>query len=371
MHVQTLTLQNFRNFQSLDLKFNQGFVVLVGPNGAGKTNFLESIYFGGGLGRFPETGLDQLFMPGERYFKIQITTQNTETTVHDVYCEQREGKRVYRFMLNSQPVPRNKYLGLLPVVSFLPQDLNLLTRSPGNRRRYLDETLSPTSAEYRFALGRYEGALRQRNELWQNIKLRKAAEEELEVWDDKLAEHGSVITTFRQKLFDYLDSHFSQAVEAFSPELAQGKFVYQSSGYGGKPAFLEKVRAARARERQIGSTVVGPHRDDFEIVLSGRSAVGFVSRGQMRGFTLGLKILERQYLSERLAVSPVVILDDVFSEFDQAHQRRLIEFLKSLNQVFFTTTHLEEIKSFLPEDAQIYNIDNGVILERSTQGVER
>ena len=114
---------------------------------------------------------------------------------------------------------------------------------------------------------------------------------------------------------------------------------------------------------------MGPHRDDFEAVVSGpdasvgvRRAAGYLSRGQMRAVTLALMILEKNYLEEKLGRSPVLLLDDVFSEFDSGHQQKLIEFLKSVEQVFLTTAHLEEIKAHLPPDAQIYQVSNGNII---------
>ena len=359
MFVQSLQLENFRNFRSLDLTFNQGFIVLNGPNGAGKTNLLESIYFGGSLRRFPESGLDQLCRIGENYFRVVIATLNSDRNVHEVFAERQGAKQIYRLKLNNQTIQRSKYAGFLPIVSFLPQDLNLLTRSPGNRRRFLDEVLSFTSAEYRFSLFRFQAAVRQRNEFWENIKQGKADEGGLDIWDEKLVEYGSVITHERKNFLEHLNFNLRGIMDILSPKLSLGRFVFRNSGSENKQDFMEKVLQARARERVAGTTMVGPHRDDFDVFLEGRNAVGLISRGQMRSLTLALKILELKYLSEKLSVEPIAILDDVFSEFDQAHQMRLIEFLKSLRQVFLTTAHPEEIKKFLPAETQIYSIDNG------------
>ncbi|MDZ4243738.1 MAG: DNA replication and repair protein RecF, partial [Candidatus Doudnabacteria bacterium] len=289
-------------------------------------------------------------------------TPGPESNIQEVYAEQQNEKRIFRFKINNQPIQRNKYTGLLPIVSFLPQDLNLLTRSPGNRRRFMDESLSFISAEYRFALSRFEAVVRQRNELWQSIRQKGAGvDDDLVVWDEKLAEHGSTLIKERQEFFKYLNSNFSAIMNTLSPQLSSGLFAYYYSGSENKAVFMEKILEARGRERVVGTTIIGPHRDDFDVILEGKNAVGFVSRGQMRSFTLALKILERNYLSEKLAREPLVILDDVFSEFDQPHQERLVEFLKSLDQVFVTTTHLDEIKSFLPAQGQIYNIEEGKI----------
>ena len=133
------------------------------------------------------------------------------------------------------------------------------------------------------------------------------------------------------------------------------------AGRSEKEGFLKKLGEAKPRDEQILSTSVGPHRDDFELENNEQSVVGYLSRGQMRALTLALKILERQYLELKLKQTPVMLLDDVFSEFDEKHQGQLIEFLKTFPQVFLSTAHLPEIEKHLPQNTQIHNIADGTI----------
>ena len=364
MWLTNLAIKNFRNLESLDLKTHQGFVVLTGPNGAGKTNFLEAIYYGCTLQKFPESKIQQLFQDQSNFFNIKLSYQTEELgepQFLEVILEQKEERYSYLAKHNHQLIARGRYAGLLPEISFLPQDLHLLTRSPAARRRFLNDTLVFNSAQYRFALDQYEKALRQRNDLWQKIKFQGADPKEMEIWDEKLAEFGSELTKSRQTFIDYLNQRSKAVLEILSPELAHIKFSYQTTGAGNKQEFLKKILMMRAKEQELGTTSLGPHRDDFKATLGGNDVVGYISRGQLRSITLALKILEKNYLEENLNLSPIMILDDVFSEFDQNHQRKLIDFLKTLKQVFLTTTHLEEFKNFLPPQIQNLNIKDGIL----------
>lgn len=350
-------MENFRNFKALDLSFDQGFVVLHGPNGAGKTNFLEGLYFAASLQRFPDSEIRQLFHEESQFFRGQLKYQNREEGVLEVLYERGEEKVKSELRADGQAVSRQNFAGRLPVVSFLPQDMGLLTRSPGGRRRYLDETLSQSSAEYRLALSRYQKALRQRNEL-----LGQHTQEGLEVWDEQLAQYGSELTASRAALLEYLNSNLKGVVAALDQSLLDIKFTYRNSGLPDQNQFLAALGALKKREAETGVTAMGPHRDDFAADIAGQRAAGYLSRGQLRAVTLALKILEKKYLQEKLGRSPVLLLDDIFSEFDSAHQKKLIEFLKTLEQVFLTTTHLEEVKTQLPASAQVLGVNSGKII---------
>lgn len=356
MEIKKISLKNFRNFEALDLRLSPGFNVFAGDNGAGKTNFLESIYFTASLRRFPESETGQLFADGQSFFRTRLEFQNSETEALDCLYERTEMGFRSELRLSGQASPRTHYTGHLPVVSFLPQDLNLLTRSPSGRRRYLDETLSMTSPEYRLALSRYQKTLRQRNEL-----LREQKTESLEVWDRQLILHGSAITAARLHFFDFLNTELPQTLGKISPELGAVEFVYQNSALPDAEQFLAALSPLRRREAETGTTALGPHRDDFETEVGGRRAAGYLSRGQLRSITLTLKILEKQFIEKNLSRAPILLLDDVFSEFDRAHQEHLLDALETLDQVFFTTAHLEDVGEFLPEKTQIYKVSAGKI----------
>lgn len=361
MFITNIVLENFRNFESLDLKFDRGFIVLAGPNGAGKTNFLESIYFGSSLRRFPETKYSQLYREGQGFMRVRLTAQNEESHIQEVFSEVRDGKHTRQYKVGNVERARNQYQSSLPVISFLPQDLNLLTRSPGNRRRYLNETLSLVSPQYRHAHVQYDHALRQRNELLKKISIAVVPEThaaELSVWDEKLAEYGSFVCTGREHFLEYVNANLQEVTGTMSPELGTVSFAYRMSGAKSKDVFLEKLRRAISEKFQWATTSVGPHRDDFTALISGKEAVGYLSRGEMRSLTLALKLIERKYVEERTGKGPIVLLDDVFSEFDPAHQQKLVDFLKTLKQIFLTTAQPDEVRAYFGE-ARFLSVEKG------------
>lgn len=362
MFVSKLFFENFRNFSGLDLLLNQGFIVLVGPNGAGKTNFLEGIYVGSSLRHFPDSRIGQLFKIGEPFFRIKITTQANEEKTQELYLEKQGKSFTARCKMNGVRSTKGKYAGLISIISFVPLDLILLTHSPRNRRRFLNEALSNVSAEYRLALRNYSKALRQRNNLWEKVKIGEKPLAELLVWNEPLAEFGSVLTKERQDFIDYLNQSLGVILDKLSPELKETRFLYRKSGEASRERFLQKLEMTKQQEQQIGQTLIGPHRDDFSASLEGLEVVGYFSRGQMRSLTLALKITEREYIREKRGELPILLLDDVFSEFDKIHQEKLAEFLKSLKQVFVSTTHLEEVQAYLPPEAQIFKIEAGQVI---------
>lgn len=361
MLLRRAAYQNFRNLQGLDLKFHQGFIVLAGPNGAGKTNFLEGLYFGSTLRHFPDSQLAQLFLEGQDYFHLTLEAENAEAAVCEIHYERQEAGYRYQLKRNGQALPRAKFAGQIPMVSFLPQDLNLLTHSPARRRYFLNEALGLVSAEYRYNQQQYEKALRQRNKLWQKIASGEAREDELGIWDETLAEFGSQLLAERGEFLKFMNIELPKILNLLAPFLTNTEFIYEPSGFPEKAAFLARLEELRERERQVKTTGLGPHRDDFKTKIDGREAVGYLSRGQLRAVTLALKMAERKYLEEKTTAAPIILLDDVFSEFDSTHQQHLLKFLENFRQIFITTTHLEEIRPTLPAMAEVYAIEKGKI----------
>lgn len=354
MYIRKVNFQNFRNFETLEISLDTGFVVLAGPNGAGKTNFLEGICWGAGLRRFPGTKLDQLLHDGADFYRIALDFGSKEAEALELVCRTTEEGHKFSYKYNHLGVSRQRYIGHLPTVTFLPEDLNLLGHSPAGRRRFLDEALSAASADYQHALSQYQQALRQRNNALET-------KSEVEVWDEHLADYGSQITAARRNFLEFINEKITSVLTAFSPTVKGCIVRYHLSGETTRDAFLQVLHQNRPRDERLMTTSVGPHRDDFEMFDNLQPIVGYWSRGEMRAAVLALKILERQHLEKIWTFPPVLLLDDVFSEFDEPHQHALVEFLKSFEQVFFTTAHIREVQSFLPPDAQLYNVKGGII----------
>ena len=229
----------------------------------------------------------------------------------------------------------------------------------------MDEVLINSSKQYQYNQIQYEKILMQRNKLLQQISIKEASEQQLDLWDLQLAKFGSLVTTARASLFSYLNERFSEVITKLSPGLKQCRFLYKNSAEAEDQQFLEKLQSIRAKEREAVTTLLGPHRDDFQTLWQDQNLVGFLSRGQLRSITLCLKILEKHFLETVAASKPLLLLDDVFSEFDPAHQVKLGEFMQSFGQVFLTTAHLGEVKKYLPASSQIFQVENGEVVKRT------
>ena len=360
MFISQINFVNFRNFASLDLKVDQGLIVLVGENGAGKTNFLEGLYFGASLRRFPESLQRQLVFSGASFFRVVLGMYGAEAERLEALWETTTTGATLKLSLDRETVARSRYTGAAPVISFLPQDLILLTRSPQNRRRHLDEALFTALPAYRAASLFYERALRQRNALWRSIAEGQASEKDLEVWDEQLAEHGAVMTKARKDFLDRANTALPGILSQLAPAPGRVALVYAAAGAADPGELREKILQNRAQERVKLTSIAGPHRDDFLISWDGQNVAGFLSRGQIRALTLALKIFQWQFIEESLSRPPILLLDDVFSEFDPPHQRSISVFLKSFPQAFLTTANPETLSKDLRPN-QMFRVASGKI----------
>jgi len=361
LFISRIKLQNFRNFESLDLFLNQGFVVFVGQNGAGKTNLLESIYYNLSLRRFPDSDFLQLFANGKEFFRVVVEAFNQEKQTREAFAQKTASGFRHNLEIGGRKVKRREYIKAVAVISFLPQDLALFTGSPSRRRSYLDEALSGASALYEKELRDYNKILKQRNALLSEIVEKGAKESELAVWDETLARHGSNIIKKRQEFFEFIQKNRAETLRSISPKLIKAEFIYKPAGEADESSFKRSLAAKRRLELASATTVVGPHRDDFMVFIGGEKGPGILSRGELRALTVALKMVETSYIESRKGAKPILLLDDVFSEFDTEHQKSLAEFLREQNQIFLTTAHLAEIEKYLPAEAQIFKIGQGEI----------
>ena len=347
MAVTRINFQNFRNFQSLDLKTGQGFVVLAGPNGAGKTNLLEGIYFGASLRRFPDSKLSQMVKTGEGFYKIRL--EHDTDQILEIAAERLEEKLKYKFKANNQTTTRLKYAGILPVVSFIPEDLNLLSHSPAGRRRFLDETLSVASAEYRHNIPQYNKVVKQRNELLERINKGEGQPGEIEIWDEQLADFGSQIIKQRAKLIDFFNANLSRSLKNLSPDLAESKIEYLPSGDADKQEFLIKVKDTSAREQALGRTMIGPHKDDFNLILNGEDVVGYLSRGQLPPLPWALKPLERSIWKENSNTRQSCFWTTCFQNLTKVTSSSWWNSLKLLNRYFSPLRTWKRLNRICPQ----------------------
>ncbi|HVB10354.1 MAG TPA: DNA replication/repair protein RecF [Bacillota bacterium] len=338
--ITRLQLQDFRCYESLDATFEPGSNHLIGPNGAGKTNVLEAIYFLA-VARSPRTAREaDLVRQGAEGFRIAAETDDGHTIA--VTYRPHAGR--------SWSVDRRRAknaLGHLTVVFFSPDDLWLVKGGPSGRRGLLDRLLMQARPLHADQLAAYEEALTQRNALLREVKARRAGKAMLEVWEEQLVEYGVAVTVRRSAIAEELGSRAAGLHERLAPgESLSCTYVSGIDSQNRDPALLRAEFAAAlagSREREIdrGFTLIGPHRDDWSILVNGLPLRGYGSQGQQRTAVLALKLAERAALEAETGRPPVLLLDDVLSELDSGRRDMVRRLTEGDGQAFLTSTEPE------------------------------
>ena len=346
MRILSLNLEHFRSYADQALSLGMEDVQLfVGPNGSGKTNLLEAVSLLS-LCKSCRNKEDSDMVQWEaHHYRIRADVQNDAGERFQVEAvTELSPRRRKAFFKNGVRVPIASIIGFLPTVIFLPQDLELFSGAPSERRRFLDQLLCQLSPEYFLQLTAYQKVMKQRNALLKRIAAGTDALSSLAVWDAELAEKGSGISLMRLELIEMLNLSFAEELSTLQERWKDVEITYMRMTKGStrealREEFLGLLLCNRERDVLLQSTTVGPHREDWQVVTEGRELPSFASRGQERIAVLALLLLEVSYLELRLGEKPVVLLDDVFSELDDAHQEALLGRLKGF-QVLMTSTRI-------------------------------
>ncbi|MEV4051167.1 DNA replication/repair protein RecF [Amycolatopsis sp. NPDC049688] len=365
MYLRHLQVTDFRSWPQADLALEPGPTVLVGQNGRGKTNLLEAIGYVATLGSHRVATDAPLIRHGcERALvRVAVVNDDRELTVE---LEITAG-RANRARVNRGAVGRPRdVLGILRTVLFSPEDLALVRGDPGERRRFLDELLVLRAPRYAGVRADYEKVLKQRNALLKTAGKRRTGREDpyalstLEVWDDHLSVAGAELLAARLNLVADLAPYAASAYMGVAPDSRPAKIAYRSSlgaalpetygvpdGERAQPAVLKDVLLkalgeARKAELERGISLVGPHRDELELILGQAPAKGYASHGESWSFALALRLGSYELLREE-AGEPVLLLDDVFAELDRKRRARLAEVAASAEQVLVTAAVDEDV----------------------------
>jgi len=335
VRLHRLWLTDFRNYTSAEVELAPaGLTVLVGGNGQGKTNLIEAVGYLATLDSFRGAPTDALVRAGCATAVVRAEAERAGRELL-VEAEITAGGRA-RTLLNHQPLRRaSELLGAVRVSVFSPDDLELVKGGPAGRRRYLDNTLvglHPRNAPMRTDL---ERILRQRNALLKQCRgrLDESAGTTLDVWDTKLAATGEAMAEARVELVAGLAGPLSRAYDQLAGTPADVEVVYERSWRG---RLSEALAAARPDDVRRGVSTVGPHRDDVRLGIAGMPARTHASQGEQRSLALALRLAAHRITAEAVGESPVLLLDDVFSELDAARAAALVAHLPE-GQVLLTT----------------------------------
>lgn len=364
MRISRLRLHAFRNYADLLLLPAGGVTVLHGENAQGKTNIIEAIYLCC-VGRSHRTSRDaELIRFGEAAAQVSIEVERREGAQQVSVRLSASERRRKLIRINETPVQRiGELMGHVNAVLFSPEDLRIVKEGPDGRRRFLDMEISQLQPAYFYALQRYHRALVQRNGLLKQLAFDKDGKllATLEEWDALLIEEGAQIIARRRAFLKRLEVSAQQVHETLSGGKERLALKYQGRAEDGE-SLRSLVKAARREDLRRATTTVGPHRDDYRILLNGRDAKAFASQGQQRSIALSLKLAEIDVMREALGESPVLLLDDVMSELDVTRRRMLLTRIERV-QTLITCTHLSDLGGAAYEAA--YRIENGTLTEHA------
>jgi DNA replication and repair protein RecF len=359
VHLAHLRLRDFRNYARLDADFAPGFHLLLGDNAQGKTNILEAIYLMATLRSFRGVGSAQMVRHGQKgYF---VSGQVVSAGEHEIKMYWSASER--RLSLDGQPVRKlSDYLGVLRVVVFCTEDLQLVRGTGRVRRRFMDLLLSQTHPTYLPLLQRYAQALRSRNAL---LKQRQPDEAAIESFTRELVLRGEEITRLRRELAPRLSPLARLAYRRISHDAEELRLEYQPSI---QKDFTVELAQARTRERAYRATLIGPHRDDLVLQLNDRSAAQFGSEGQKRTLAIALKMAQAEYLTGLHGSAPILLIDDVMGELDARRRSGFLPLLdrayQSRGQVFMTCTE-ESWPRDLGREVQRWEVKQGALKPES------
>ncbi len=341
MKIKNIEIRNFRNYPELNLEISGGFVVLSGPNAVGKTNLLESVYFASLFKSFRDD-TEFLFLKGSEnlQLKLAVEKQGQEHSL-EIFLEKKE--KIYaNFRVDGVKKKRREAQGFFKVVMFDPTGVDMFSKPPEYRRKYLNMVLAQKEPEYLETVADYKKVLFRKTKLLQDLKFGLGQAQDLEAWNGQLADLGSRIIFERKKFINFLNNSIADVYTTISGFHRPIEVFYESIP-GNQPSeisqnFRYRLQEVEKKEQALAACLAGPHRDDFFLKSEGLYLSPFSSRGELRSQVMALKILELEYLSQN-GEKPILLLDDVLSELDDIRRTFLLKFLQGEFQTFITTTH--------------------------------
>jgi len=331
----------------------------LGDNGQGKTNVLEALSFLCLTKSFYASSDVTALQQGKEFFEIQGTIQSDVDINHDVrvvYESRTSQKKV--LIDGKEPETYSSVIGQFPIVVLSPENSNITFGTPSDRRRFMDIVIAQSSRTYLQDMLEYRRALRQRNRILSEASRGAIDMASLEPWDETLSIRGSKLLQKRASFFEEFGPYILRAYTslASAAEVPSVEYAPQIPMRADEPAsdvvqrFREKISEKRREELRIGTTLVGPHRDEVIFSLNGLHLRAYASQGQHKTFLIALKIAEFFYLKERCAETPVILLDDVFTELDENRTRKVLTLIDSLGQSFITTTDEHVLRNTIQWD---------------------
>lgn len=360
MIIKSIELKNFRNYEDLNISFDDGTNILFGDNAQGKTNILEAAYLSGTTKSHKGSKDKEMVRFGEQEAHIRTIVVKKEKEYQiDIHLKQNRSKGI---AINKIPIKKaSELFGILNMVFFSPEDLNIIKNGPSERRRFLDAELCQLDKIYLADLTKYNKVLNQRNKLLKDMVYRPDLKETLYIWDMQLMESGKKIIRRRKQFVDELNEIVHEIHYRISGEKEELLLQYEPNV--DDIFFEDELNRAKERDLKYCQTSVGPHRDDLLFSIHGVDIRKFGSQGQQRTSALSLKLSEIELVKKSIHDTPILLLDDVLSELDSNRQNYLLNNIHD-TQTIITCTGLDEFVKNRFEINKVFEVISGTVKER-------
>lgn len=357
MYIKSLDLKNFRNYRTLSIELDKGTNILYGDNAQGKTNVLEAIYIGGTT-KSHKGSKDRdviYFNEEESHIRMRVHKEIMDYQI-DMHLKKNKPKGI---AINGVPIKRARDLfGVVNLVFFSPQDLNIIKDGPGERRRFLDFELCQLDGIYLNDLTNYNKSLNQRNKLLKDLYFQPDLISTLDIWDMQLVQYGKKIILKRKEFIDNLNKIIGPI--HFKLTGGKEKIYLEYEPNTTVDLYDQQLQKNRESDCKLKTTSTGPHRDDLCVTINGIDIRRYGSQGQQRTAALSLKLSEIELVKKIIKDTPILLLDDVLSELDSNRQNYLLNSIKDI-QTIITCTGLDDFVEKQFEVNKVFQIVAGGI----------
>ncbi len=361
MIIESLELSNFRNYENLQVEFAPGINIFYGDNAQGKTNILEAVYLSCTTKSHKSSKDREMIRFGEEEAHLKLMVEKREVPFRiDMHLKKSKNKGI---AVNQLPIKKaSELFGIVNVIFFSPEDLQIIKNGPAERRKFIDMELSQLDKIYLHNLISYNKVLMQRNSLLKDLYFHPEYESTLDVWDMQMAEYGRKVMALRRQFVERLN----QIVEKIHSNLTGGGeqilLVYEPNTE--ENLLEQEIALARERDKKLKTTTVGPHRDDICFSVNGIDIRKFGSQGQQRTAALSLKLAEIELVKELVKDTPILLLDDVLSELDSNRQNQLLDSIHGI-QTMITCTGLDDFVNHRFSMNSVFHVVNGNVTKEN------
>lgn len=364
MIIERLSILNYKNIEQAEITPSPKVNCFLGSNGMGKTNFLDAIYYLSFCRSHNNASDTQNIKHDAEFAVIQGWYQLNDKT-EEFFCSLRRRQKK-QFKRNKKEYERfSDHIGLLPLIIVSPSDTDLISGAGEERRKFMDMFLSQFDKEYLNALIRYNKALTHRNALLKSDS--RIDETLLDLWDEQLATEGQVVYERRDKFIKDFIPTFQSVYDFICSSHEKVELEYKSHFAEGD--FLTLLRQRRERDKILGHTSVGIHRDDLEMKMDGYPVKRVGSQGQNKTYVVSLKLAQFNFLKQATSTTPILLLDDIFDKLDSSRVEQIIKLVieDNFGQIFITDTnreHLDEILSHTNSSYHLYIVEEGGVTQK-------